>query len=429
MKENTGLKVISTLTTILVSLALSFFSFYLGFININWFFPFGVFFLLDALITFLGSFKKDRYNGMLLLGRWQAISVVIVMVYLLAMILFDDKEGLVPYNFAYIAIGAICGIKLLFAILNHISIRKYYQPILHAHRNHNLIEIGFLLTLLTLFITNQFFPGTGDGLLKEKPLWIYIIDISVNGILTIIVALFALSTVVRAKEREEISTVGKVKHLLTWMNDNEISMFFSLIFTFYLIGLSLMNVTTSIFYLFLAIYYGVLVFIRLINYLWHRTILKNADSKRQENRHSSWILLFNAVAYSLFSDVLAFGAIMLMTNKINAGTNLYLFLFITAPFTILKFVLAARSIRSNKDRNDTYRLGLGYIALINAIFSLVEVIAIALHDINSQFFKWFTMVVSIVGVKIFVLVISVIFVVHFFRSLIINRHKKERKAQ
>ena len=37
-----------------------------------------------------------------------------------------------------------------------------------------------------------------------------------------------------------------------WMNDNEISMFFSLIFTFYLIGLALMNVTTSIFYLFLS---------------------------------------------------------------------------------------------------------------------------------------------------------------------------------
>ena len=432
MKENTGLKVLSTLTTTLTSLALAAFSFYLGFLKIYWFYPFAGFFLLDALFTLIGSNKKDRYNGMLTLGRWQAFSVVVVMVYLLAMILWDDKEGLMPYNIAYIVIGVVCGIKLLFAILTHIAISRYYQPILHAHRNHNVIEIFFLLTLLTLTITNQYFPGTGNGLLQEKPLWIYIIDVSVNGTFTILVVLYALSTVVRAKEREEMSTAGKIKHLLAWMNDNEISMFFSLIFSLYLIGLALMNVRsnfqTNWFYLFLAIYYTVIAGIRIINYLWHRTIMMNTETKMGDNRKSSWILLFNAFAYSLFSDVLAFGAIMLMTDKVNAGSNIYLFLFITVPFGILKFILAARAIKSNKDKNNTYRLGLGLIALINAMFSLLEIIAISIHDLTT-IFKWFMIVVSVIAVKIFVLVISVIFVIHFFRSLIINRRGKEKKAQ
>lgn len=429
MKDNTGLKVISTLTTIFTSLALAAFSFYLGYLTIYWFYPFAVFFILDALITLISSTKKDKYEGMLVLGRWQAISVVVVMVYLLAMILWDDKDGLVPYTYMYITIGVAFGLKLLFAILTHVAINRKYQPILHAHRNHNVIEIFFLLTLVALVVTNQFVEPTGEGLLQEKPLFIYIIDISVNGTLTIFAALYALSTIVRAKEREEMSTAGKIKHLLTWMNDNEISMFFSLIFSLYLIGLALMNIKTSIFYLFLAIYYGVLIFIRLINYLWHRTILKNANSKMKENRNSSWILLFNAVAYSLFSDVLAFGAIMLMTDKVNAGANIYLFLFITVPFAILKFFLAGRAIKSHKENNDTYRLGLGYIALINAVFSLIEIIAIAIHGLNSQVFKWFTMIVSVIGVKIFVLIIAIIFVVHFFRSLIINRRSKEKSAQ
>ena len=428
MKENSGLKVVSTLMTILVSLALAVFSFYLGYLKIYWFYPFAAFFVIDALITLIGSNKKDRYSGMLILGRWQAISVVIVMVYLLAMILWDDKDGLVPYTLMYIVIGVAFGIKLLFAILSHIAINRRYQPILHAHRNHNVIELFFLLTLLTLVITNQFVEPTGEGFLQEKPLFVYIIDISVNGILTIFAALYALSTVVRAKEREEMSTAGKIKHLLAWMNDNEISMFFSLIFTLYLIGLALMNIKTSIFYIFLAVYYGFLIFIRLINYLWHRTIMNNTKTKMGENRSSSWILLFDAIAYTLFSDVLAFGAIMLMTNKVNAGSNIYLFLFITIPFGILKFILAIRAIKSNKDKNNTYRLGLGLIALINAVFSLLEIIAISIHDLTS-IFKWFLIVASVSVVKIFVLVVAVIFVIHFFRSLIINRRSKERKAQ
>lgn len=427
MKENKALKVFSTLSTVLVSLVLSVLSFYLGYIKIYWFYAFGAFFIFDALVTIIGTAKKDRYDGMLMLGKWQAFSVVVVMVYLLAMILWDDKEGLMPYNATYIVYGIIAGIKLLFAFLEHISISKYYQPILHAHRNHNVIELFFLLVLLTLTIINQFVPIEGEGLLQTKPIWAYIINVSVNGIITILVVLYAVSTIVRAKEREEINTVGKIKHLVGWMNDNEITMFFSLIFTFYLIALALMNMKTNGFYIALAIYYAIIAGIRLINYLWHRSISKNVNSKTKENRKSSWILLFNAIAYTLSSDLLAVGAIMLMINK-DVGTSIYLFLFVTIPFCILKFVLAGRAIKNHKEKNNTYRLGLGYIALINAVFSVLEIIAIAIHGFDNVF-KWVIIIISVTAVKIFVLVIAVIFVVHFFRSIIINRHGKERKAE
>ena len=427
MVENKPLKVFSILFSALMSLALAVFSFYLGILKIYWFFAFGGFFLIDALITLIGSNKKDRYSGMTILGRWQAISVVLVMVYLLIMILWDDRDGLIPFTYMYITIGIAMGIKLIFAILCHVSISRRYQPILHAHRNYNIIDLVFLATLLCLVIVNQYYPGTGDGLLKEKPLWVYIIDISVNGTLTIFAALLALSTIVRAKMREEISTAGKVKFLLKWMSDNEISMFLSLIFTFYLVGLALMNVKTSLFYIFLAIYYSFIIGVRLINYLWHRTILKNSKNKINENRKSSWILLFNAAAYTLFSDIIAVGAIMLMIGKANAGTNIYLFLFITVPFAILKYVLAFRAIKQNKEKNNTYRLGLGYIALIGAMFSSLETVAIALHGVHN-ILKYLGIITAIVVVKVFVLVIAVIFVVHFFRSLIINRRSKEKRA-
>ena len=55
MKENTGLKVLSTLNTILISIGLSFFSFYLGLLKIYWFHAFGAFFIFDALFTLVGS--------------------------------------------------------------------------------------------------------------------------------------------------------------------------------------------------------------------------------------------------------------------------------------------------------------------------------------------------------------------------------------
>ena len=427
MKDNKGLKIVVTIISVILSLGLSILSLLLGIRQIYWFYPFAAFFVIDAIVTLVGATKKDQYQGMLILGRWQVISVILVMVYLLAMILWDDPDKLMPYTAAYVILGIIIGIKSLFVVLLEIAIRKKYQPNLHALRNYSIIQAVFLLTMISLLITNQLSPLSGEGLLKEKPLVVYIIIVSINATSTIVVAFLALSTVVRANHREEVTTTGKIKYLAAWFNDNEISMFFSLIFSFYLIGLALMNMKVSLFYVFLAAYYGILAGIRVINYLWHRSILRRTNSKAKENRKSSWILLFNAAAYSIFSDVLAVGAILLLTDKINAGSNIYLFLFITIPFGILKLVLAIRAIKGHKEKNNTYRLGLGYIALINAMFSVLEIIAIAVHGIENVF-KWIMVIASITVVKIFVLVIAVIFVVHFFRSMIINRRTREKKV-
>lgn len=424
MKENKVLKAFLILLSVLMSLGLAVFFFYLGSLKIYWFYPFGGFFILDALITLIGSCKKDRYNGMKTLGGWQIFSTIVVMVYLLVMILWDNPNNNIPFNLMYIFLGAASGIKLLFAILSGFSMTRHYQPIMHAHRNGAIIHMFFFMIIAGLTVTNYFYPGSGEGLLKEKPLWIYIVDVSANGIITFVVALLALSTIVRAKVREEISTAGKFKHLFSWISDNEIGMFFGLIFTGYLTGLALMNVKTSIFYIFLAIYYALIMGIRFINYLWHRTILIEAkDNKRKENFRSSWILLFNAVVYTIFSDIIAVGAIILITNKMNLGANIYLFLFITIPFGILKFILAIRSIRVNRRQNDTYRLGLGYISLIGALFSMLEIVAISLHDLQNVF-KWVATIFSVTVVKVFVLVVAVTFVVHWIRSLIINRKKR-----
>ena len=128
----------------------------------------------------------------------------------------------------------------------------------------------------------------------------------------------------------------------------------------------------------------------------------------------------------IFSDLVAVGAIFLMTDKINAGTNIYYFLFFIVPFGIFKLVMAGRAIKSNRKENNTYKLGLGYISLIGAFFSFLEVIAIAVHSFNNVF-KWISVITSVVFIKVFVLVIAVTFVVHWIRSLIINRKSKERR--
>ncbi len=427
MQENKGLKVFLTLLTIFISLGLAGYFFYLGFLKIYWFYPLAAYYLFDVLFTLIGVGKKDRYDGMRVFGVWQVVSVIIVMVYLLAMILWDDPNRVMPYQMSFIIFASVAGIKLITSIIAAISMKIHYQPIMHAYRNANIITIIFLMIIAGLTVTNYYFPGTGEGLLKEKPLWIYIIDVAANGVLTIIVSLFALSTDIRAKVRTQISTAGKLRHLLSYIHDNEISMFFSLIFTFYLVGLALMNIKVSLFYVFLAAYYALIMTIRLINYLWHRAILKAAkENKFADNRHSSWILLFNAFAYSFFSDLIAVGAIILMANKANVGANIYLFLFFIVPSGLLKFILAIRAIRKNRKENNTYYLGLGYIALIGSMFSFLEIVAISTFGLKSVF-KWVATISSVVVIKIFVLVISVVFVVHFIRSLVVNRKSKERE--
>ena len=426
MKENKGLKVILLLLSILFSVGAAFFFLYLGYAGTWWFFPIGAIFGLDALMTFIGATNKDTYKGMRVLGVWQIFHVITMMVYLLMMILWNDINQILPYQLTYMVLGAGAGFKLLTCLISAAAVKKNYNPILHAFRNEDAIIIFYFILLTSLVISNQFYPGTGEGLLKEKPIWIYIINIVLNAGFTIWAALLALSTDIRAKEREALSTAGKIKHLIRWIGDNEIGVFFGLIFTGYLVALAFMNANTSIFYVFIGVYYLLMGTVRFINYFWHRRILKDSANHIEENRRSSWILLFDAITYLIFSDLVAVGAIFLMTDKINAGTNIYYFLFFIVPFGIFKLVMAGRAIKSNRKENNTYKLGLGYISLIGAFFSFLEVIAIAVHSFNNVF-KWISVITSVVFIKVFVLVIAVTFVVHWIRSLIINRKSKERR--
>ena len=317
MQENRGLKIFLTLLSVFTSIGLAAYFFYLGFLlKIYWFIPFVFYFLFDILFTLIGVGRVNKYDGMRVIGWWQVFSVIVVMVYLLSMMLWDDKAGVMLYQITYIVLGVAAGIKVITSLCAGISMRKNYHPILHAYRNGAIIQIVFFMIIAGYTVTNYFYPGTGEGLLKEKPLWIYIIDVSANGVLTLFVSFFALSTDIRAKVREQISTAGKFKHLMSWISDNEISMFFGLIFSLYLTGLALMNIKVSVFYIGLAVYYVLIMTIRIINYLWHRLILKNCKgNKIKENRHSSFILLYNAVTYSLFSDAIAIGAIILMLSR------------------------------------------------------------------------------------------------------------------
>ena len=148
----------------------------------------------------------------------------------------------------------------------------------------------------------------------------------------------------------------------------------------------------------------------------------------RENRKSSFILLFNAVAYFFFSGVITFAAVFLMTHDALVGKDILLFLFIIAPFGILRFINAIKTVRVSRRENDTYKLGVGYISLISAFFSLVEIAAISTY-FAPKVAKYITVIFNVVVLQIVVLVICITFIVHFFRSLILNRKSKEKKQK
>ena len=426
MKTNKGLKAFLALLSILSSLAAAAFSIYLGVLGTWWFIVIGCYFVTEALLIFIASLIKDEYKGMRVLGVAQIIGVLIMMDFLLVMILWNDyPTQVIPYNLSYIVFGACAGVKALTGLISAIANKKHYTPMLHGFRNGDIITLFYFLLIVELIITNYFFPGTGEGLLKEKPLWIYIIDVGSNATFTILAALLALSTDIKAKEEKQLSTGGKIKHVVGWFNDNEVTMFFGLIFTSYLAVLAFINVKTSPFYIFLGLYYILTALVRFINYVWHRIILKKVgDNQVRDNRYSSFILLFDSIAFLILSDIIVFGAIMIMLDKSNTGTNVYLFLFMIVPFGIMRFVNAVRETRNGRINNNTYKLGLGYISLIGGFFALLEIVAILSHGMNVVL-KYILIIGMVVIVKLAVLIICVIFIVHFVRSLIINRKSKE----
>ena len=434
-KQHKFYKLFSAIVSLIVSLCASVFSFYIVSLGIYWFIAIATYFLLEALFIFIPLFIKDDYKAMRTQGVFQIIGVIIFMSYLLFMILWNDANGLMPYTvYTYAIFGAAFAIKGLLGLISWLLIKISYHPVLHAYRNNDFISAFYFVLIVALIISNQFFPGHSvalfDNLLREKPIWIYIINVGLNAGLTIVAALLALSTDIRSKTREELSTFGKIKHTIRWFNNNEVTMFFGLIFTTYLTILAIINMRMSPFYILLVFYYIGTAFIRLNNYTLHKMILKETKGNTyRENRLSSWILLLDALFFLFFSNVLILGAVFLMIQRVNTGTNLYLFLFYIIPMAIWRFITANSSVKKNRRGNKTYQLGISLMGIIFSFMSLLEIIAIAAHNIPIVWLRYVIIIFMIAVVKIAVIVVAVIFTIHFVRSMILNSHRKEKRAQ
>ena len=434
-EENAG-RAIGGLTAVVsafVSFLVGGFCFYISILGTWWFIPLGALFVIDGLFLFIPVFIKDGYKAMKLQGIIQIISVLLLMPYLLFMILWNDPNGVMDYSYlTYLVFGSATLFKLIIALFARLAMRGRYHPFIHAVINNGLIMVTYLVLVIELIIMNKFFPGTTtnpfDNLLREKPIWSYIVSILVNAIMTIFAALLALSTAIRAETREVLTTGGKIKHTAKWFSDNEVGMFIGLVFTLYLAVLALINMKQSFFYILMIVYYMGTATIRVINYLWHRKILKACgDNQIRENRLSSWILLFDAFAYLIFSNVLVVAAVFMMIQKANAGSNIYLFLFFSIPMAIMRLITTNKSIRANRRANNTYRLGVSLAGLVSIFFTLLEIAAIAAHGVNLAFVRYTLIILAIIPAKIAVIIVAIIFVIHWFRSIILNSRRKERR--
>lgn len=433
VRKDRGLSTIIAILSTLVSIFIAGYSFYLSSLGTFWFIPIGSYFALECLFIIIPLFQKDDYQAMRLQGIFQIITVILIMPYLLFMILWNDPEGLMDYSFfTYAAFSVAAIFKVILSIVARLGMSKDYKPLLHAYSNNGLIAALYLGIIVELIVMNQFFPGTSTALFDDflqhnKAIWTYVISIGVNAVSTIFAALLALSTEIKAKTKEDMTTGGKIKHTIKWFNDNEVSMFFGLIFTMYLALLALINMRQSIFYILLFAYYVGTALIRFINYIWHKRILKRVgDNQIRENRLSSWILLFDAFAYLLFSNVLVAAAIFMMIQKAEAGSNIYLFLFMIVPMAIMRFITSNKSVRKNRKENNTYKLGISLIGVVSLFFTILEIVAISCHQIN-VIFGAIVIIGAIVAVKIAVIVVAIIFVIHWLRSIVLNNRRKERK--
>ena len=421
MNENKGLKVFLTIISFIVSLGLCGYTTYLSILQNWWFILPAVYFFFEAIFILMGSSKKAEYEGMKVFGIFQIVGVIVMMDYLLVMILWNDY-GTMVYLLSYFVIGGAVILKALMALIAHISIHRNYHPVIHAFRNNDLITTCYLLLIIQLIIFKNIYPETSF----QTHLWVYIVEISTNAVLTIFAAFLALSTKIRSKVREELSPFGKIKHTIKWFNDNEVSIYFGTIFTGYMAFLAFYHMKNSWAYVFLGIFYIVIALIRFINYLWHRSIKKRAKGNQvKENRDSSWILLFNAIVFFLHSGAVSGGAVLLMSEKITVDTNIYLFLFLIIPFAIMRLINARRCLKNSRITNNTYMVGIGYISLITAMFSILEIAAIACHTFHKTA-KIIIVIILVAIIQIFVWVVCISFIVHWARSLFQNRRSREK---
>lgn len=428
-QERKGLKAFVAVISLLVSIALSAFCGYLSFLKNYWFILPCVYFAFEALFIFIASLIKDEYKAMRVQGVFQIIGVILMMDYLLVMILWNDPNGTMLYLPSYFVFGGAALIKLILTLISHISLKKY-NACIHAYRNNDLITFFYLILIIELVIFNHIYPTSilfdfENKTLVTTHLFVYIIEIVTNAILTIFAAFLALSTDITSKERIKLGPFAKIKHTIQWFSDNEVGVYFGTIFTLYLAFLAFMNQKPI--YFFLGFFYLALALIRFIIYIWHRSILKDTKgNKIAENRQSSWILLFNAINFFALGIVISIAAIALMAEKVESDTNIYLFLFFIVPFMILRFITAHTSLKKSRTSGDTYQIGVGYISLLSALFSSLEVFAILMHTFAKPV-KLTIMIILVIALQIALMVLCITMIVFCVKGRIVNRKSREKR--
>ena len=425
--KNRELCALMAVLSALVSILIAGFAIYLSILGNFWFIGVAIFFLIETWLVIWPLLKPDDYQAMRIQGIAQIIGVLLFMPYLLVMMLWNDANGVMDYSFiTFVFLGVATIFNALLYFVNGQLIKDEYHPLLHAYSNNGLINALYLIIVIQLIIINRFFPG--HVITNLENIWIYILDIIVNASLTIVAALLALSTAIRASTKEELSTKGKIKHTIKWFSDHEVSMFIGLMFTLYLAVLSIINMQQSFFYILMFVYYIGNVIIRITNYLLHKKIQKISDGNQiKDNRYSSWLLLLNALTYLFFSNVLVVAAIFMINQKANAGSNIYLFLFMIIPMAIVRWFMANKNIRANRRGNNTYKLGVSLIGLVNVFFTIPEVVAISCHVLPIVWLRYVIIILAIIAAKISVIVVAFIFVIHWIRSMILNSKRKERR--
>ena len=413
-----GLIILSIFSS-LASFAFGVFALYLSMIGNVYFIPIGIYYLLEGIFLIVPLTFKDEYRGMKYISIFQIVGVILMMCYLLFMIVWSD-DGKMLFETTYYVIGGVALVKTITSIISHILLCKEYQPLVHSLRNSDLITLNYLACIVELVICTYF-----DN--PNRRLELYIVEIGTNAILTAVVGFLALSLIIMAYKKEEQSMVGKFKTVGSWFRDNEISLFFGLIFTTYLAIAALINMKNSFFYIFIFIFYFVFALIRLNNWHWHKKIVTNNPGQPERVNHfTSKIMIFDALVIFLVGSAFAVGAILMMLDKFKTETNIYYFLIILLPFTLMRVIMTIVSFRNGKKANDVYFDIKNYLSLISLGFSLLGVIAIACYSLPYAA-RLAIIIISAILAMLLLQILVLIMLFRGFKGLIVHKRRRVKK--
>ena len=409
-----------TILSSLASIGFGVWTLYLSSIGNLFFIPICAYYFLEGIFLVIPCFTKDEYKGMKIISIFQVAGVILMMCYLLFMILWSN-DGKMIFTTTYFVLGGAILIKTITSIVSHILLSKEYLPLLHSTRNSDLISLNYLAVILELVICTYFDNPT-------RILALFIVEVGTNAILTGLVAFLALSLIIMAYKKEEQTTIGKFKTVGSWFRDNEVGLFFGVMFSTYLAIVALINMRNSFFYIFIAVFYLVFVFIRLLNWNWHRKIVKNnPDQPERVNHYSSKIMIFDALVFFLVGSGFATGAILMVLEKLKTETNIYYFLIILLPFTLMKVITTITSFKNGKKANDVYIEIKNYLSLISLGVSLLGVIAIACYSLPIGAKAAIVITSTVAGIVLLQFLVLVM-VVKGIRGLFVHKRRRVKKA-